>query len=65
MWTPLEDVGVSTKSGQLHRIVLALEQHDEIIGVAHQFGGTTESRPDVPDEPLVEHFVQVDVREER
>jgi hypothetical protein len=47
------------------RISLALEQHGEVIGVPHHLGGTVEGRPDIPDEPIVEHFMQVDVRKER
>src|SRR6266536_200028 len=46
-------------------ISFVLEQYCEVIRESNQSSTTIERPLHVPDEPLVEHLVQVDVREER
>jgi hypothetical protein len=45
-------------------ILLALEQHDEIVGVTDHLGLARKRWLNVPHEPFVEHRVQVDVGEQ-
>src|SRR5262249_13658874 len=46
-------------------VLLALEAHDQVIGVTHEEGLPAKPRPDVALEPFIEHMVQVDVSKQR
>jgi hypothetical protein len=46
-------------------IVLDLKGHDEVIGIADEAGAASQTRADLLLEPGIQHFVEVEVGQER